>query len=556
MRVVLLIAVLIIIVLCIFESRFMKKLLLFIFFLTSLLSFSQTEAAWVYFTDKPNQATYLTNPLTMLTQRALDRRSKQGIVLDSKDVPISLSYINQIKTATGITVKAKSKWLNAVYVLGLETDIRALKTNFSFVSTIDFTNKNIALKQSTTKVKKQSKFESVTANFNYGGSATQITMLKGDYLHQQNYTGTGIYIAVLDAGFPDVNTFSAFQRMRTNNQILGGYDFVNRNANFYTGYWHGTAVLSTMVGFVNDSLVGTAPDAYYYLFITEDVSSETPLEESLWVEAAERADSLGVDVINTSLGYTTFDNPNYDYTYADMNGSTTFISRGAEIAFSRGMILVNAAGNEGTSSWHYIVAPADAPSVLSVGAVNATQAAASFTSFGPTSDARTKPDVSAMGVSSVLVNNLGNVATGNGTSFASPIMAGLVACLWQAHPNATNTQIIQAIKNTGNLLATPSNQLGYGIPNFQTAFTTLEVSDESFLQKMDIYPNPVKSELYINTQGLSDINIKIYDMLGRLVFQKNAISTQSINLVSLRRGIYVLALQSQNRQKTFKLIKE
>jgi len=533
----------------------MKKQLLLFLLLVSSMAFSQ-EAAWVYFTDKPNEATFTVNPLTMLTQRSLDRRNKQGIALDTKDVPISLSYINQVKAATGITVKAKSKWLNAVYVLGLETDIRALKTNFTFVSTIDFANKNIALKQSTTKIKKQSKFESVSANFNYGGSATQITMLKGDYLHQQNYTGTGMYIAVLDAGFPDVNTFSAFQRLRTNNQILGGYDFVNRSTNFYTGNSHGASVLSTMAGFVSDSLVGTAPDAMYYLFITEDNNNETPLEESLWVEAAERADSLGVDVINTSLGYTTFDNPNYDYTYADMNGSTTFISRGAEIAFSRGMILVNAAGNEGTSSWHYIVAPADAPSVLSVGAVDATPNVASFTSFGPTSDGRIKPDVAAMGKSSTIINFQGFVRQGDGTSFASPIMAGLVACLWQAHPNATNTQIIQAIKNTGNLLATPSDQLGYGIPDFQSAFTTLEVSDENFLQKTEIYPNPVKSELFINTQKTNDLNIKIYDVLGRLVFQKNNISTQSINLSSLKRGVYVLALQSQKKQKTFKLIKE
>jgi len=536
----------------------MKKLLLIISLFSVSLAFSQVEAAWVYFTDKPNQATYLASPLTMLTQRSIDRRTRQSIALDSKDVPISLSYINQVDGETGISVKAKSKWLNAVYVLGLEADIRALKTSFGFVSTIDFANKNIAFKSSSAKTtsKKTSKFEKISTSFNYGSSATQITMLHGDYLHQQNFTGTGMYIAVLDAGFPGVNTFSAFQRMRTNNQILGGYDFVNRSTNFYTGNSHGASVLSTMAGFVDGSLVGTAPDAKYYLFISEDNINETPLEESLWVEAAERADSLGVDVINSSLGYLTFDNPNYDYTYADMNGTTTFISRGAEIAFSRGMIIVNAAGNEGLNSWHYIIAPADAPSVLSIGAVDASMNAASFTSFGPTSDGRTKPDVSAMGVSSVLINSAGNVSVANGTSFASPITTGLVACLWQAHPNATNAQITQAIKNTGSLLANPSDQLGFGIPNFQTAFTTLAVSDENFIQNVAIYPNPVKSELFINTPNIGNFNVKIYDLLGNLVFQKNDISKQSINLKSLRKGVYVLAVQSEKQQKTFKLIKE
>jgi len=534
----------------------MKKLLLLSFLLISSFAFSQQEAAWVYFSDKPNQATYLANPITMLTQRSIDRRTKQGIALDSKDVPISLNYINQVAGSIGITVKAKSKWFNAVYVLGLETDIKNLKTNLSFVSTIDFANKNIVFKgQQTTKNQKWDKFKKGNTNFNYGTSSVQINMLHGDYLHQQNFTGTGMQIAVLDAGFPGVNTFSGFQRIRTNNQILGGYDFVNRNNNFFTGFWHGAAVLSTMAGFVDGSLVGTAPDAKYYLFITEDVNTESPLEESLWVEAAERADSLGVDVINTSLGYTTFDNPNYSYTYSDMNGSTTFISRGAEIAFSRGMILVNAAGNEGTSSWHYISAPADAPSVLSIGAVDASMNPANFSSYGPTFDGRTKPDLAAMGVSSVLINSSGQVATGNGTSFASPIMAGLVACLWQAYPNATNVQLTQAIINTGSLLATPSNQLGFGIPNFETAFSTLDIKLYQ-LQTLDFYPNPVKGTIFINAPQSATVKVKIMDVLGKIIYQNLAHHTKSINLSFLPQGIYLLSLQTETQSKSFKLIKQ
>jgi len=536
----------------------MKKIVFFISLFTISFAFSQ-EAAWVYFTDKPNTSTYLANPLTMLSQRSIDRRTRQNITLDSKDVPVDLNYINSINNTSGINVKAKSKWLNAVYVTGSQSAIQSLKSIFSFISSIDFATNNLtSLRPNKEKTKKPSKFEKITTNFNYGTSVTQITMLHGNYLHQQNYTGTGMIIAVLDAGFPGVNIFSGFSRLRTNNQILGGYDFVGRSTNFYTRNWHGASVLSTMAGFVDGSLVGTAPDASYYLFITEDVGSETPLEESLWVEAAERADSLGVDVINTSLGYTTFDAPYDNYTYADMNGSTTFISRGAEIAFSRGMILVNAAGNEGdvNNPWHYISAPADAPSVLSIGAVDTNMNTANFTSFGPTSDGRTKPDVAAMGVASVLISSSGNVSSGNGTSFASPITAGLVACLWQAHPNATNAQITQAIKNTGSLLATPDDQLGFGIPNFQTAFATLAVTDVNPILKTDIYPNPVKSELFINASNYDNLKIKIYDVLGNLVFQKNEISKRSINLRFLKKGVYVLAIQTQNQQKTFKLIKE
>jgi len=534
----------------------MKKRLLIIFFFISSYAFSQIEAAWVYFADKPNQSTFMANPLTMLTQRSLDRRTRQGIALDNKDIPISLNYINQVAAATGITVKAKSKWLNAIYVLGLEVDIRSLKTKFSFVSTINFANKNIVFRgQQATTNQKRNKFEKLNTNFNYGSSSVQINMLNGNYLHQQNYTGAGMQIAVLDAGFPGVNTFSAFKRIRDNSQILGGYDFVNRNTNFYTGFWHGTAVLSTMAAFVDGSLVGTAPDAKYYLFITEDVNSESPLEESLWVEAAERADSLGVDVINTSLGYTTFDNANYNYTYADMNGSTTFISRGAEIAFSRGMILVNAAGNEGTSTWHYISAPADAPSVLSIGAVDANKVAAGFSSYGPTSDGRVKPDLAAMGVSSVLINSSGQVGTANGTSFASPIMAGLVACLWQAYPSVTNTQLTQAIKNTGSLLATHSNQLGYGIPNFQSAFTTLNVKENKF-QTLNFYPNPAKETIFVNAPQSTSVKIKIMDVLGKTIYQSITTHSKSVNLSFLVKGIYLLSLQTDKQSKSFKLVKQ
>jgi len=533
----------------------MKPFLLLLLLLVSIHSFSQ-EDAWVYFADKPNGNTYLANPLTMLTQRSLNRRLKQNITLDTKDIPIDLNYVNQVKNAVGIEVKAKSRWLNAVHVFGAEANIKALKVNLSFVTSIQFANKNIAFKGLRSEaVKKNSKFEKVGTNFNYGSSSTQINMLHGDYLHQQNYTGLGMVIAVIDAGFPGVNTFDGFKRLRDNNQILGGYDFVNHSNNFYTGNSHGASVLSTMAGFVDGSLVGTAPDASYYLFISEDNNQESPLEESLWVEAAERADSLGVDVLNTSLGYSTFDNPNYDYAYADMNGATTFISRGAEIAFSRGMIIVNAAGNEGSSTWHYISAPADAPSVLSIGAVNASQVAANFSSFGPTFDNRIKPDVDAMGISSILINNSGIVSAGNGTSFASPIMAGMVACLWQAHPNATNLQITEAIKNSGSLFASPTAQLGYGIPNFQSAFTTLDVQEHR-LKTLGFYPNPVKENIYIIAPMATSVKVKIMDILGKTVYQKNRKHLESIHLSFLAQGMYVIDLNTENQHQTFKLIKQ
>ena len=325
----------------------MKKMLVFFLLFLTSFGFSQ-EDAWVYFVDKPTAAYFLANPLEMLSQRALDRRTAQSISLDILDVPIYQPYSTQVAGNTGITVLSKSKWLNAVHVRGTQANIEALDT-VSFVSHIHFANTN--LNDNTSGRMKQNHREAKNLDtqvvFQYGNSANQVNLMNGNLLHQNNFTGTGKIIAVMDNGFVGVNTTVPFQRLFTNNLILGGYNFVTQSNSIYTGGSHGTMVLSTMGGYVENQLVGSAPDAKYYLFVTESNTYENPLEESLWVEAAEVADSLGVDVINTSLGYSTFDNPAYNYSYADMNGTTTFIAKGAAIAFSRGMICVTSAGNSG-----------------------------------------------------------------------------------------------------------------------------------------------------------------------------------------------------------------
>ena len=541
----------------------MKKLFPLFVFLISLPLFAQ-EDAWVYLKDKPNSATYLATPLTMLSQRALDRRTRQNIVLDSKDVPVDISYYSQIKSATGITILAKSKWLNAIHVQGTQTDINNLKSTFSFVDLIEFANNSLNAKgkvapRSSVK-KNKNKFAEINTTFNYGTATNQITMLKGDFLHQEGYSGSGMQIAVIDAGFPNVDALDAFKRLRDNNQILGGYDFVNRSTNFYAGHNHGTNVLSDIGGYIDGAFVGTAPDASFYLFITEDANNEVPLEESLWVEAAERADSLGVDVINTSLGYTTFDNANYNYSYGDMDGETAFISRGAEIGASRGMILVNAIGNEGNDPWKYMGAPADAASVFTVGAVNASREIASFSSFGPTADNRVKPDVLAQGQSVYVIGHIsGNPITSNGTSFSSPVMAGVVACFWQAFPNLTSTQIMQRIRESADRYNNPDEQYGYGIPNFEAAYATvLNVDTQRFMDATTMYPNPVTTSftLKMNTNDLSGLRIQIFNIIGKKVYQENKLTSKTINVSALNSGIYILKIMSGTRQKTIKLVKK
>lgn len=535
-----------------------KTLLIFVLFI-SYLGYSQ-EDAWVYFNDKPDSQYYFSNPLQMLSQRALDRRTMQNIPLDLVDVPIHQAYIDQITTTSGITVKAKSKWLNALHIRGTQADIQAL-TLLSFVNHVSFANHTIngaGKKPDFSQNNLVNKVLETQVSFNYGNSANQIQMLNGHLLHQQNFTGAGKIIAILDAGFPGVDVVSPFQRLRDNNQILGGYNFVARNSNYYSLDSHGTMVLSNMGGYVDNQLVGTAPDASYYLFITEDNSSENPLEESLWVEAAEMADNLGADIINTSLGYFGYDNPNYSHTYSEMNGTTTFISRGANIAFSRGMIVVVSAGNSGNSSNVHIGSPADAVNVLTVGAVDASRNYASFSSIGPSFDGRVKPDVMAQGLYAVVATPSGVVGTNSGTSFSGPIMAGMVASFWQAFPTFTNSQIVQFVKESADHFTTPNPQYGYGIPNFQLALTNALSSMQFHSDLIGVYPNPVNDAVTFSIPSVgTSKEITIYNNLGQIVFNQTSYNQiQNVSLQSLESGVYFYKIAVANGTKVGKLIKQ
>ncbi len=538
----------------------MKKIYFFITLLALTVGYAQQDA-WVYFTGKPQADFYLSNPSQMLSQRALDRRTAQGIALDDKDVPIDQDYINQVDAQTGITVMAKSKWLNAVHVRGSQSDILALAA-FSFVDFVDFADNSLdpaGKMKHRTKANPMAKTLETQVNFPYGNSANQIQMLHGDQLHQQNYTGSGKIIAVLDAGFPGVNTVQPFKRLRDNNKILGGYNFVDRSTDFYTRNFHGTMVLSTMGGYVENQLVGTAPDAGYYLFITEDADNENPVEESLWVEAAERADSLGVDVINTSLGYFDYDNPAYSYTYDQMDGATSFISRGADIAFSRGMVVVVSAGNSGNSPEPHIAVPADAFNVLTVGAVDEFSDHAFFSSIGPSADGRVKPDVDAQGQSAVVANPSGDVVTASGTSFSGPIMAGMVASFWQAYPMLTNAQIVQTIKQSASLYDNPTDEMGYGIPDFSLALSLAQLSvGYNQQQQFTVYPNPAHSQLFVSLpENIGAVKITFYNSIGQAVSAKEvSADMSSVNLEDLANGMYFYKIVSADATQSGKLIKE
>lgn len=536
----------------------MKRTLLLFLIGWTFLSFGQTEEAFVYFTNKPNAPYFLNNPLEMLSQRALERRQNQNIPLDITDAPLHLPYINQIENS--VLVLAQSKWLNAVYVRGDYQVILTLN-NLSFVENIEFVNKSLNSQgRKSTSIQKSlgaQKSLEIQENFLYGDSANQIQLHNGEFLHQQGFTGSGKIIAVIDTGFEGVNTTAPFQRLFDNNLILGGYNFVLRNDNIYTGGNHGTRVLSVIGGYQEYELIGTAPNAEFYLFVTEDPTSESPLEEALWVEAAEMADSLGVDIINTSLGYDTFDNPAHNHAYEDLDGNTTFISRGLNHAHSKGILCVTSAGNSGNSDWLYISAPADAQGSLTVGAVTSEGEYAWFSSIGPTFDQRIKPDVTAQGAATVFSNQNGNITAGNGTSFSAPVISGLAACLWSAYPNLTNVQLKHLIKQSSHLHQNPNNYLGYGIPDFYQAYQTglLEIKNPD-KQQFVLYPNPALDSISFYGDFSENMNLKIFDVSGKEILNCTITSDEKINIQSLASGIYLYQITTQNNTQTGKVIKK
>ena len=396
--------------------------------------------------------------------------------------------------------------------------------------------------------------------FNYGQSKDQIYMLNGECLHNQGYNGTGMQIGIIDDGFMNAPTANVFDSLWHNNQVIATHDFFNdNNTQIYNEGGHGTEVLSCMAANMPGQMIGTAPYAKFYLLRSEIDSTEKIIEEYQWVAAIEYADSAGVDVVNSSLGYTTFDDPTQSHTWADLNGRTSVASISATMAARRGMIVCVAAGNEGGSNWEKISVPADADSILAVGAVDAVGTYANFSSTGNTADGRIKPDVVAQGQNTCIYSvGTGSVGYGNGTSFASPTLAGMVACLWQGNPAKTNMQVINAIKQSASQYSSPDSLLGYGIPDFC-------VADQILKGTYGI--KSITSNIINTLCGSNDcmLTVNLYDIAGRLVLNTQTKSSQtnstdkiiqSLDLSAVSGGIYVVKISSPNGNTyTKKLVK-
>ena len=534
----------------------MKRVLLFCFLAGYSFAHAQSELVFVYFNGKPSKAAFYANPLSELTQKALNRRTALGIPLNDQDAPIEQSFIQNLQNL-GFTITDSSKWLNGVAVNANQTQVNLIKAQ-SFVQSVESFAKNSSLVLKIPAPNKWESFDWAQKNltvFNYGSGTEQIDQINLRPLHLAGFTGTGVTIAVIDSGFPTVNTGSVFSRLWTNNKIKGGYDFVTKTSNIYDASLnaHGTVVLGAIGGYIQDTFVGSAPDADFYLYRSENAAVEVPEEELYWIEAAEEADRKGVDIITTSLGYNIFDDPKYSYTYAHMNGTTSFIGRASQIAVSKGMFVLIAAGNSGQQPWHYITTPADNAQVFTIGSVDSAGLSSGFSSFGPNSAGVIKPDGSVRGSASTTVNNNSTTVV-SGTSIATPIAAGGVACLLQAFPTISREVLKTRLRQTASLYPNTTDQMGYGILNFGSVYNSvLNTSEMVKKDKIAIFPNPVQSILNVATEGEVS-SLQVYDNLERSVLQSK--NKKSVNVQDFAKGTYYLKIQTKDKVYYEKFLKE
>ena len=428
----------------------------------------------VELSDKQGTAFSLDHPEDFLSQRAIERRLRQRLALDSTDLPLSDNYVEAVE-ATGVETIVKSKWNNTMLVRTRKLDVMKTLSRLPFVTHVtkvwtspDSIERRKPRPHYRTTFNKWDNLDQNPEGVTYG----QLEMLGGNRLHQQGYRGRGMVIAVLDGGFMNADVIPVLTRIR----LLGSVDFtlaVNRES-IYNGIDHGTMVLSTMAAYEPGMFVGTAPDAGYWLLRCEDTQTEQMAEEDYWAAAVEFADSAGVDVINSSLGYHHFDDPSQNYRYCQLDGCSTLISRTASMVAQKGMILVNSAGNDGMGTWKKINVPADARDIITVGAVSANRENAAFSGIGPTADGRVKPDVMALGSPTSVITGRGVISKDIGTSFSAPLVTGMIACLWQAFPHKTALEVMDMVRQSGDNVECPDNIFGYGIPNFWKAYQRMK----------------------------------------------------------------------------------
>lgn len=510
----------------------------------------------VYFTDKGNNSVDDYLPSQLLSQRSIERRSKHGInALNISDIPVSDEYIKAVKEK-GLTLHCTSKWMNTglfksispvnpdiILILPFVSDVKIVKTSGYKNSGIDKLNFSL----------------SSLADFPYD---TPVTMLNGYTLYNQGYKGNGILIAVLDGGFDNADEISSLQNLRDRQGIKATFDFVSDNPFVYYSSTHGTAVLSVLAGNLTGTVEGTAQDADYILLKTEDVNSEFPCEEDFWAAGAEYADSAGADIINSSLGYSTFDDHSLDYKFSDLDGNKAFITQVADLAYSKGILVFNSAGNERNKSWKRIICPADGNVVIAVGAVDGNNMISAFSSAGPSYDRRVKPDNVAMGVSVPVQTSVTTTGRADGTSFSCPVLSGMSACLLQAVPKARNYDIQTVLRESSNRFSTPDSLYGYGIPDMGSALLKLQDMFVRVPEEISVAgPNPTTGEFeIIFRESHESVKIEIFTTSGKLIWKKESdnFAGRALRISGLQnkeQGLYLVRITTPEATMVHKIIK-
>jgi subtilisin family serine protease len=547
-------------------KTFLRTFLLFL--ISGFSSWAQTrDTYWVAFTHKPAGAYSLLQPQAYLGPRSIARRVRQGISIDSSDLPVHAPFLDSLRSA-GAQVKHSSKWLNGATIRIPNNDSLVLQRiyNLPFVrQTLPngrkagqdgrYPSHKLAVHPVPLPISSVGRTSS-----GYGASSAQIRLHKGDFLHDLGYRGQGLRIAVFDAGFVAMPQIRAFDSLYARNGVLDAFDFVDMDSMVYELDGHGTYVMGCMAANLPGELMGTAPKAEYMLYRTENNvgGSENPIEEDNWVVAAERADSLGADVFNSSLIYTTFDVPGWNHSWADMDGNTTRMTRASDLAASKGILVVNSAGNYGGGPWFKIGAAADGDSVLAVGATDTLGVRIGFSSMGPTADGRIKPNVMAVGAGAATCAIPGpGVALVSGTSFAGPIMAGLATCLWQALPNRQAYQILDLLERCSNRSTNPDTLNGYGVPNLQRALTLAGWSPSTMdsLPSWTWAPQPCTQDQSLLLRGnrlpIGTYQISWFNTQGQRV-QDNEFNWPSesgqnfVEITKPKPGFYVVSLTGKS----------
>ena len=523
---------------------------------------------FIYFIDKADTPFTVNEPLRFLSPAALDRRQRFQIPVRSRDLPVTPAYVTQLK-ASGALVWYTSRWFNGALVQCDSATYRRLQQlpcvkSAQTVSRLTPRNPRRRGQQQESRAEANALLPADPPT--YGAAYEQAKLIGVPAMHAAGYQGAGVRIAVFDAGFAGINRIPAFQHLFRNNGLTATFDFVDKNTGVMEKDGHGTEVLSTMAANQPGVFVGTAPAASYALFITEDARREQHLEEINWLLAAEFADSAGVDIIQSSLGYNLFDEPAVNYSYQDMNGKNALVTRAADLAAAAGMLVVVSAGNEGNDPWQYVTAPADADSVLSVGATDSLGRRAAFSSVGPTADGRIKPELAGQGLLAAVINPAGNVIRANGTSFSAPIICGLAAGFWQANRHLTNLQVIAYLQQSATQALKPDNRLGYGIPHYQRAQLLVNESLPGAGAGFTLFPNPVAGDSFsvsvpVAADGTTEV--RLFNALGQEIDQftysfsqiKTGRAFLKIEVKGLAPGIYYCTLTGLNRSETIRFLK-